>query len=543
MKSIENLKRFLNINNSDYLQHTNIFNEFCLNKKVENTLSIRIKEILKIINENGFENIDQELKEEITEVLTYQRQISKESYYSYFKETFPSNNPLVEGEHIELICDILTLAESGLFKDFDTKTRIAISVPPRHLKSTAITNSYPSWFMSKNTFRSTIVTSYGDNLVEKAGEKNREKIKTICSPLFGSVLKDGVGSKKTWEIEGGGRFKAATIRGGATGEGAELLIIDDVVKNREDANSKIMQQKIWDEYNDTYLTRLHRNGILVVVMTRWDNNDLRGKIDDFEKNLKWFKLDLAAINETQEDCDNDALARPVGKALYPQMFDENYFEPFKKNIRTWNSLFKQKPTINQGEYFESSYFQEFTYDDDFFYLHLENGEKKAILQSNCWYFQTIDTAQKDKEIHDETAIATWICTPDCELLLWEMYHDRIKIPEQERKIDEYWELYKEFLSFQAIEDKGSGIGILQKLENTGRPVKAVKANQNKVTRAAAVIALYGNMKVYHKRGAKWRNAYESQLLQFPGGKNDDMVDVGSMAGNIIAGRHGIASIP
>lgn len=543
MKSIENLIRFFKINNAEHLQYTNIFNDFCLTKKVEKLLSKRTKELLKEVESVGFENISNDLDNEITEILTNQRQISKESYYSYFKQTFPANNPLVEGEHIELICDILTLAEMGLFKDKDTKSRIAISVPPRHLKSTAITNSFPSWFMSKETFRSSIVTSYGDNLVEKAGEKNREKIKNICSSLFGSSLKNGVGSKKMWEIEGGGRFKAATIRGGATGEGAELLVIDDVVKNREEANSKLQQQKIWNEYNDTYLTRLHRNGILIVIMTRWDANDLRGKIDDFEKNLKWFKLDLAAINETREDCDNDALGRPIGQALYPQMFDESYFEPFKANPRTWASLFKQKPSIEQGEYFEGTYFQTFTYDDTFFYLHQKNRDKKAVIQDECWFFQTIDTAQKDKEINDETGILTWICTPDAELLLWDVYHGRIKIPEQERKIDEYWEIYKEYLAFQAIEDKSSGIGILQKLENTGRPIKAIPAIQNKVTRAAAIVSMYGNMKVYHRQGAKWRNYYEAQLLEFPSGKHDDLVDCASIAGNIVAGRYGIISLP
>lgn len=854
MKNIENIIRFFKINDAEHLQHTNIFNKFCLNKKVEKIISKRIKEILEITNKNGVQKIDDNLKLEVDDILTAQRQLSKVSYYSYFKETFPANNPLVEGEHIELICDILTLAESGLFKDFDTKTRIAISVPPRHLKSTAITNSYPSWFMSRENFRSSIVTSYGDNLVEKAGEKNREKIKNICSSLFGTYLKNGVGSKKIWEIEGGGRFKAATIRGGATGEGAECfvgstlvmtnkgpvridklddnihtlilsyehksgkirynkleairrkmsngiyeiktetgktirctgnhpiytnergyieareltrgntvksyndvpmvrkaicdteiriqkedkarlsnelllkgmqrgiygnrwskktkeanvprmwqtnkkrfntlfgrvqnkiernlenykrvgrnklpymwcavqteieknevlfkklskqgscdknerenkrqvwyshrafnrvckykeqykrkrrnevckmwgrrkvrcnkrredyfkpmcssyrcglheqqsrqlsnslfklpqdstfnerissvkkinsnewvydiqvaedhnffangilahncLIIDDVVKNREDANSKLMQQKIWNEYNDTYLTRLHRNGILIVVMTRWDANDLRGKIDDFEKNLKWFKLDLSAINETQEDCNNDPLNRPIGKALYPQMFDEKYFEPFKSNPKTWASLFKQKPSIEQGEYFEGRFFQTFTHDDTFFYLHQKDGNILSIKQDDCWFFQTIDTAQKDKEINDETAISTWIVTPQYNLLLWDVYHDRIKIPEQERKIDEYFLKYKGFLSFQAIEDKGSGIGILQKLSDTARPIKAIKANQSKVIRTSAIVSMYGNYKVYHKQGAEWRNEYEAQLLEFPSGKHD-----------------------
>lgn len=529
MKSIENLKRFLTINKASDLIDSDIFKEFITTKKVEFVISLEIKDIVR-------KNFDVPLDEK-KKILKAQRQVSKKSYYSYFKETFPANNPLVEGEHIELICDILTLAEMGLFKDLDTKTRIAISVPPRHLKSTAITNSYPSWFMGRQDWRSSIVTSYGDNLVEKAGEKNREKIREICKPIFGVNVKNGVGSKKIWETTGGGRFKAATIRGGATGEGAELLIIDDVVKNRAEANSKLQQQTIWNEYNDTYLTRLHKNGILIVVMTRWDVNDLRGKIDDFEQHLKWFKLDLAAINEDQEDLDNDPLNRPLQKALFSKMFDEKYFEPFKKNKRTWSSLFKQKPTTEEGEYFESKWFLGFGYDNDFFYLHMKNGERKAVLQDNCWFFQTIDTAQKDKEINDETGLCTWAVTPDNEILLWDVYHDRIKIPEQERIIDEMWERDKDFLSFQAIEDKSSGIGIIQKLEDTGRPIRAIPAKGDKVGRAATMITFYSNYKVFHKIGAEWRNYYEAQLLEFPSGKHDDLVDCASIAGNTVSGKH------
>ena len=234
IKAIKNLKRLFEINNHPEYYLDPIFQEFIELKRQEK----EVEEILK-----------QELSDdEQKQILGIILELCQESYYSYFKQSFPAQNPLILGEHIELICDVLTLAERGLFKDTDTKSRIAISIPPRHLKSTSITNCYPSWFMGRAPWRSTIVASYGDNLVEKAGQKNRERIQQFAGDLFGIEIKGDVSKKALWELTGGGRFKGSTMRGGATGEGCELMIIDDPVKNREEANSKTIQTRIWEEY-------------------------------------------------------------------------------------------------------------------------------------------------------------------------------------------------------------------------------------------------------------------------------------------------------
>ena len=274
-----------------------------------------------------------------------------------------------------------------------------------------------------------------------------------------------------------------------------------------------------------------------VVMTRWHHADLRGKIDEYEKDEKWFKLDLTAMNETEEECDQDPLGRDINVALFPQMFDEKYFKPFKKNQRTWRSLYKQKPSADEGEYFEKVNFQYFTEDENFFYLMTETG-KKAVLKSKCRMIQTIDTAQKDKEINDETGLEVWVITPDKDMLLYDLYHGRIKIPEQEKIIDQYWNKYIDDCDYQAIEDKSSGIGIIQKLVNMGRPIKAIPAKGTKVERASQIITYYANMKVYHKVNAPWLDYYENQLLEFPSGAHDDLVDCSTTMGNIIAQESG-----
>lgn len=529
MRQIENIKRFFKLNNHSEYADSYIFKEFVELKKMEKEL------------EENIQHLEDCTDEQIEIYVKVNEYLCKESYYSYFKQSFTTNYPLVLGEHIELICDILTLAERGLFKDIDTKSRIAISIPPRHLKSTCITNCFPSWFMSREPWRSTIVTSYGQNLVEKSGQKNKERIIEFAGNLFGVNIKRDVSKKSLWEFEQGGRFKGATIRGGATGEGCELLIIDDPVKNREEANSKTIQERNFDEYSDTFMTRPHPNALIILIMTRWHNNDLRGKIEETEKHLNWLKLDLMAICETEDEAEQDVLGRKVGEALYPQMYDEKYFEPFKSNPRTWWSLYKQKPQIDTGEYFQRDYFQYFTYDKNFVYLYTETGEIKKYLLSSCKLrFQTIDTAQKNGQENDETGIITFVITPDNDILILDIYHGRIQVPEQEKIIDLYWNKWD--IDFQAIEDKQSGTGIIQKLINSGRPVEKLQAKGDKIERAGVMVLYYANMKVYHLKGAEWLGYYENQLLEFPNGEHDDLVDCASYGGIVVLNKSGQKSI-
>lgn len=527
MKAIENLKRLFKINNCLEYSNNKIFKDFIELKELEQDL------------ENYLNSTDEIPLDKIKYLKKTNEFLCKESYYSYFKQSFPAQNPLILGEHIELICDVLTLAERGLFKDTDTKSRIAISIPPRHLKSTSITNCYPSWFMGRAPWRSTIVASYGDNLVEKAGQKNRERIQNFAGDLFGVEIKGDVSKKALWELTGGGRFKGSTMRGGATGEGCELMIIDDPVKNREEANSKTIQTRIWEEYQDTFMTRPHQNCVIILIMTRWSNNDLRGMIEENEKNLKWLKLDLMAICETEEEIEVDPLGREIGQALYPQMFDVDYFQPFRTNPRTWWSLYKQRPQVDTGEHFKREYFQYFDIDQYFVTLYSERGIDKYLLK-NCWAFQSIDTAQKTGQENDETGIITWIVTPNNDMLIVDVYHERIEVPDQEKAIDQYWNKYE--LAFQAIEDKQSGTGIIQTKLREGRPIVQLKATTDKIERATTAVLYYANMKIYHRKGAEWLGYLENQLLEFPNGKHDDLVDCVSYGAKVVAEKSKVRSI-
>ena len=233
------------------------------------------------------------------EILNLHNELILQSYYSYFKDTFSATNPLIKGRHIELLCDLLTLAVMGIIKTGGHGTNIVINMPPRHLKSTTITNAFPSWFMLK-TQKSVIVTTYGDSLAEKSGALNRDLYDRYHT-LFGvNPINPSQKSKAVWSILGGGRFIGSPIDGKVTGEGADLLIIDDPVKNRKDANSLIRRERIKEAWEDDLRTRRHPgNPITLIVMTRWHEADLAG-IVLADTSEKFASLVLKAEHDSEE---------------------------------------------------------------------------------------------------------------------------------------------------------------------------------------------------------------------------------------------------
>ncbi|ACZ09685.1 phage terminase large subunit [Sebaldella termitidis] len=511
------LNRFLELNNLEIL-----------NKE-------RYEKFLEIKNiEKYIENLEiNKLKvEEMKEIITLNKYLITESYYSYFKNTFPNSNPLIRGRHIELICDILTLASLGVIKTDKRRFKMIINMPPRHLKSTSITNTFPSWFVLK-TQKPVILGAYGKDLAAKAGARNKD-LYIEYKKYFGNIDLKVKGST-TWETEKAARVISTPLQGRMTGEGSSLLIIDDPVKNRLEANSKRYRDRLWETWKDDASTRINPGEVMIalVVMTRWHYDDLAGRLKEDESE-KFAELILAAECENEE---TDILLRKKGELLWEEGgFDEAFYEPYKSNPRTWASLFQQRPTPEEGDYFHREDFKYFKEDNHFYYLY-NDGNTKTILKRDCVRFFTVDTAMKEKDENDETAIFHWALTPDKELLLLNIYHNRLKIPDQERI------LRNQILNLSPdttyIEDKQSGTYLIQKFKEEGFLIEELQAQGDKVFRASSIINLYGNRRVYHRlhKEDPEVEAYERQLLEFPNGTHDDMVDCASYAGIVIRDKY------
>nr|DAT12916.1 MAG TPA: Terminase large subunit [Bacteriophage sp.] len=239
--------------------------------------------------------------------------------------------------HLHLVCEKLEAVERG---EID---RLMICMPPRHGKSQSTTETFPSWFIGRNPERRVIEVSYSKTFAQKFGNRNRKKVQELGEAVFGIRLDAANSSKTNWDIDGhpGGMISVG-LGGGITGEGADLLLIDDVVKNRKEAESETVRNAIWDEYSATLLTRLAPGGRIILIMTRWHEDDLAGRIlkEARENGERWEIINLPCEAE-----ENDPLGRPVGAPLWPERYGADWMAKKKKTVgsRDWYALYQQHP--------------------------------------------------------------------------------------------------------------------------------------------------------------------------------------------------------
>jgi len=198
--------------------------------------------------------------------------------------------------HHELIADKLEAIERGELK------RLMIFMPPRHGKSQLATINFPAWYLGRHPDGEIITVSYSGDLAMDFGGKTRDK---IADESYGLVfdnlsLKEDEKSKGKWKTNKEDSYLSAGIGGAITGRGADILIVDDPIKNREEAESKVFRKKVWDFYTSTAYTRLNPGGAIIVILTRWHLDDLAGRLLT-KSNEYWEILDLPAIAVSDEE--------------------------------------------------------------------------------------------------------------------------------------------------------------------------------------------------------------------------------------------------
>ena len=403
--------------------------------------------------------------------------------------------------------------------------RLMVIMPPRHGKSLFISQYLPSWYLGNFKDERIILTSYEADLAAGFGRKVRDTIEDIGKDVFGIRLKEDSQAANRWDIEGAtGGMNTAGIGGPITGKGANLLIIDDPVKNALEANSKTYRDRAWEWYTSTAYTRLEPNGVVVLIMTRWHEDDLVGRIlNDKEESKKWTVLHLPALAE-----ENDLLGRKVGEALWPERYDEQKLREIQNTIGSYwfSALYQGSPTPAEGKIFKRSLFRYYEEDENYYILKT-NTISKRVEKSRCSIFQTVDTAATEKETSDYFVIATWAITPDRELLLLDIFRERINTTKHNITIRNLYLKWNPFII--GIEEKTFGLTIIQQLKSE-LPIKALKADVDKIARALVIATKYENELVYHPAQAYWLADYESELLEFPNGTNDDQVDCAGYAG-------------
>ena len=440
--------------------------------------------------------------------------------------------------HHKVLCDYLDRFVNG---DIE---RLMVFMPPRNGKSELVSRRLPAFIFGQNPDASIIATSYGSDLAQRM---NRDVQRIIDDERYYNIFPDTtlncsnvrtiakgnyLRNSDIFEIVNHkGVYKCAGVGGAITGMGMTYGIIDDPYKNRQDANSETIRNAIWDWYTSTFYTRLEKGGKILITLTRWHEDDLAGRLLNIAKNDpnadQWAVLKFPAVAEEENECPEDI--RKPGEPLWENKYNLESLHKIKVAVGSydWASLYQQRPSPPDGNTFKRQWFRYFTEDKDSYVLHTPEGDKH-YLRSKCWRFQTADTASSQKQSADYTVLSDWVVTPDKDLLLDDVFREKVEVPEQEKIFEDMFRNKKP--KYQAIETKNTGIALRQYLIRKGLPIKELKADTDKVTRAATIMVYYENGKVYHKQNAPWLSDIETELVSFPNAKHDDFVDTASYAG-------------
>jgi predicted phage terminase large subunit-like protein len=227
---------------------------------------------------------------------------------------------------------------------------LIITLPPGSAKSSYGSVAFPAWYLGRNPKNCVIAASHTGELAERFGRKVRNTIQSQTHQnIFptSKVASDSAAAGR-WETSERGEYFAAGVGGSITGRRADLAIIDDPVKSREEADSATIRQKQWDWWRDDLMTRLKPGAGVVIIMTRWHEDDLAGRlINDLKLSNKRVKI-ISIPMEARED---DPLGRAVGEPLWPEWFTPIMIEEAKREPRTWSALYQQEPRpIGGGEF-------------------------------------------------------------------------------------------------------------------------------------------------------------------------------------------------
>jgi len=430
-----------------------------------------------------------------------------------------------------------------------------ISMPPRHGKSYLVSEHTPPWFITKYPEKRVILTSYEAEFAKSWGRKSRQHIER--HPAFGVRISDESRAADHWEVEGHrGGMQTAGAGGAITGKGADLLIIDDPVKNAEDALSDTQRKKLWDWFKSTVDTRLEPGAVGILMATRWHEDDLIGRatkggpINHYVLNLPalaWDDTDASGVSIDPDTRKPDPLGRKPGEALCPERYSAASLiqrrdgaelsgaalEDGEMAGKYWfNALYQGRPQVEGGGIISRPfcyYAPHMPRSGEPYRLYDADGAlARTVYASECFRFATLDLAASTKTSADWTVFSVWDVTPLRDVILHDRVRVRMETPDHAPQVREWAKAYG--VKYVGVESATFGMSLIQQLMREGGvSVRPLKADKDKVTRAIP----YGNHiamgKVFFPKGAPWIQDWEDEHVKFPNAKHDDQVDTGSYA--------------
>lgn len=389
--------------------------------------------------------------------------------------------------HLVTVARALEAIERGEQK------RLIITIPPRHGKSMLCSQYFPAWYLGRNPDKYLITATYGQELSDDFGRKIKDQMR---DPFFKLLfpeceLRQDTQAASRMVTGAGGTYFGVGVGGPITGRGAHVLLIDDPVKNREEADSETIRRKIFEWYRSVAYTRLMPGGSVIVIMTRWHEEDLVGMVLKEHAHENWVKIDLKAIADD-------------GKALWPEAYTAQDLLKIRETLGEYefSCLYQQDPMPAEGILFKAEWLP------------------PGVADEYAAKYMSIDPAISKKDTADETAMSCWgIGYGDPAI-----YHE-IETPHGKWNFEEQINIavalhQKHKFNLIGVEDVAYQAVLGQELARRGLPVISVKADKDKVRRATSISH-------YFSQGRCRINTPElrRQLLSFRGqDEKNDLAD-------------------
>ena len=425
--------------------------------------------------------------------------------------------------HVVALCDHLDALERGDIR------RLIVEMPPRSSKSTHVSRLLPSWYIGRHPERYVIMASYGKELAVEHGRAVRDLIAHPRYP-FDVMLRADVKAAGRWMTSLGGGLVTAGVDGGLTGHGGHLNILDDPIKDRQEAESPVVREHTWTWYQEVFRTRWMRGSSAVVLGTRWHEDDPIGRILNSKGASDWTRLRIPYIAG-----DADPLGRAPGDPL-PIFGDVPSVEAGEISPRAWAALYQQDPAPAEGALIKAEWLKyrcDPQWLNDRMAAHVAAAQLGTVLNHGTRWavIQTVDTATKDG-IGDYSVIATW-ATDGIRYYLVDVWRERVDYPDLKAAVlMQYWK----HRPYQvAVEDTTHGRPLVQEFQRMpgAPPVAAYPVVGNKVTRLEAVTGWFaGGFVVLPGRTPAeeppWLEQWTREHLSFPYAEHDDQVDTTSL---------------
>jgi len=440
--------------------------------------------------------------------------------------------------------DLIDAALTSLMAADSPVNALAVFLPPQEGKSQKCSRRFPEWLLDHDSTVRVAIVSYEQDMALRWGRDIKQDVKLYpcrsvaahgecdraCGGLHISIRQDSAAAGR-WETPAGGGVYCVGVGGPLTGRPVDVLIIDDPVKDRAAAESQKIRDTTWDWWESVALTRLAPNARVVLIQTRWHEDDLAGRIFSRPSPLEWRKLVIPAIAE-----DDDPLGRSPGEEL-PSVRQRvaGYFRRLKATMSAYvfSGVYQQSPTAPEGNFFRRQTFrywrEQASWQDGRERIDLEG---MPVTLADCWRFITMDFAASTRSSADYTVASCWAIDMSGNLILLDRARARIPDHEHFAMCDP---LRRRWAAEQVyVEANWWSSTFVQDALDRGVPVAPIRADTDKVTRAIPAAGRVHSGKVWFPAQAEWLDEWCDELAIFPQGAHDDQVDTLSYAARIVA---------